>query len=268
MIKTAVKLVAIILLTAINSCYYEREMNEELEICFVRDDNIYIMNFDGSNQRQITDGGQDFAPSWSPDGKRLLFQRNPEPTIYIINTDKTNLKQISTIKSSSATWSADGEKIYYYEDNSSIYSIVEAKPDRTIIQRYNIGGIANALSPSPDGKYIYYLKNSDSYRLDLATGEEDQFTATVLEHCSISPDGSKIAHKLGSNDTYIYNINNNITDLLISQATYPCWTPDGKKIVYVSSSGNIFIINIDGSEKKPLTSSGGCSYPCVKWKPK
>ncbi len=270
MIKTAVKLGVIFLLTAINSCYYEREINEELEICFVRDGNIYIMNFDGSNQRQITDSGEDNMLSWSPDGKRILFQRGLAniPYVHIINSDRTDLKHLSAIASSSATWSADGEKIYYYEDNSSIYSIVEAKPDRTIIQRYNIGGIANALSPSPDGKYIYYLKNSDSYRLDLATGEEDQFTATVLEHCSISPDGSKIAHKLGSNDTYIYNINNNITDLLISQATYPCWTPDGKKIVYVSSSGNIFIINIDGSEKKPLTSSGGCSYPCVKWKPR
>ena len=272
--KTALKIAfIIILLTAINSCYYERESNDELEICFIRNNNIWTMNIDGTNQKQITFTNNNYAPSWSPDGKRILFSNDSTTkNIYIINSDGTNLKKITNSIapnfSSSATWSANGEKIYYYEDNSSIYSIVEAKPDRTIIQRYNIGGIANALSPSPDGKYIYYLKNSDSYRLDLATGEEDQFTATVLEHCSISPDGSKIAHKLGSNDTYIYNINNNITDLLISQATYPCWTPDGKKIVYVSSSGNIFIINIDGSEKKPLTSSGGCSYPCVKWKPK
>ena len=97
--KTTVKLSAIILLlTAINSCYYEREIHEELEICFVRDGNIYIMNFDGSNQRQITDSGEDFAPSWSPDGKRILFERGPMPTkIYIINSDMTNLKPLSSL---------------------------------------------------------------------------------------------------------------------------------------------------------------------------
>jgi len=172
-----------------------------------------------------------------------------------------------SIRSSSATWSTDGEKIYYYEENGSIYSIVAAKPDGTIIRRYNIGKMSNSLSASPDGKYIYYFGNSNSYRLNLATGEDDPFTLIPLDHCSISPDGNKIAHKLGSNDTYIYNINNNITDLLISPASYPCWTPDGKTIVF-ESGYNICRIDIDGSNFKKLTSSNNCSFPCVKWKPK
>ncbi|MEO7274419.1 MAG: hypothetical protein ABIX28_02900, partial [Vicinamibacterales bacterium] len=38
---------------------------------------LYVMNRDGSNIRQITTlGAASFAPSWHPDGKRLLFASN------------------------------------------------------------------------------------------------------------------------------------------------------------------------------------------------
>ena len=266
--KTAVKLAVIILLTAINSCYYEREINEELEICFERADGLYIMNIDGSNQRKLTDGADDDMPSWSPDGKRILFQRAilSTPYVHIINSDRTNLKRLSTIQSTNPTWSADGEKIHYYENNGS-YSIVSAKPDGTIIRRYTIATYPpNSLSASPDGKYIYYIKNNASYRLDLITGVEDQFTSTVLDQGSISPDGNNIAYENGSS-IYIYNIKNNTSSFLISSAFSPCWTPDGKTIVY-QSMGQIYSINIDSLESKPLTTSNDCYNPCVKWKPR
>ncbi|HPK56286.1 MAG TPA: hypothetical protein PKU84_07320 [Spirochaetota bacterium] len=267
--KTTVKLSAIILLlTAINSCYYEREIHEELEICFVRDGNIYIMNFDGSNQRQITDSGEDNMLSWSPDGKRILFQRGlaNTPYVHIINSDRTDLKPLSTIESSSATWSADGEKIYYYEENGSIYNIVSAKPDGTIIRRYNIGAQANALSASPDGKYIYYLKLSDSYRLDLTTGDEDIHTTYILDHGSLSPDGKRIAYYTGAG-VCLYHLDTGSSREIVPSGHSPCWTPDGKTIIYVSGD-NIFRINIDILKSEPLTTDSGYSKPCVKWKPK
>ncbi len=38
---------------------------------------IYVMNRDGSNLRQVTRlGGANFAPAWHPDGKRILFASN------------------------------------------------------------------------------------------------------------------------------------------------------------------------------------------------
>lgn len=63
---------------------------------------VYVMDADGSNVRQVTDlGAASFAPYFHPDGERIIFSSNygdPEGRIfnlYMINTDGTGLKQIT-----------------------------------------------------------------------------------------------------------------------------------------------------------------------------
>jgi TolB protein len=63
---------------------------------------LFVMGRDGSNQRQITKlGGANFAPSWHPDGKRLIFASNiADPKgrdfdVYMINVDGTGLERIT-----------------------------------------------------------------------------------------------------------------------------------------------------------------------------
>ncbi len=64
---------------------------------------LYVMNADGSGQKQITNmGGASFGPSWSHDGKRIIFSSNytnPRSRnfdLYMINPDGTNLEKITT----------------------------------------------------------------------------------------------------------------------------------------------------------------------------
>jgi Tol biopolymer transport system component len=63
---------------------------------------LWVMNADGSGQRQITRlGGANFGPSWTPDGQRIIFSsnhKNPRSRnfdLYIVRLDGSGLEQIT-----------------------------------------------------------------------------------------------------------------------------------------------------------------------------
>jgi Tol biopolymer transport system component len=63
---------------------------------------IWVMDADGSNARQVTDvGGANFGPYWHPSGDKVIFSTNhQDPTgrdfeLFMINLDGTGLKQIT-----------------------------------------------------------------------------------------------------------------------------------------------------------------------------
>ena len=65
---------------------------------------LWIMNADGSDQRQITHlGAASFGPSWTADGKKIIFSSNhhTDPKLgnfdlFLINPDGTGLEQVTT----------------------------------------------------------------------------------------------------------------------------------------------------------------------------
>lgn len=79
---------------------YQRLLSEDLIRPSQLD--IWIMDADGSNKRQITDNGAaNFGPFWHPDGSRILFSSNmgdPEGRefdLYMVNTDGSGLERIT-----------------------------------------------------------------------------------------------------------------------------------------------------------------------------
>jgi Tol biopolymer transport system component len=83
---------------------------------------LWVMNTDGSDQRQITHlPGASFAPAFTPDGRRIIFATNwRAPTsrnfdLYLVNLDGTGLEQVTTSPEFDAfpMFSPDGTRLVW-----------------------------------------------------------------------------------------------------------------------------------------------------------
>ncbi len=89
---------------------------------------VFIANADGSNVKQVTNFGQaNWAPSYFPDSKRIIFASNQEYkrgfpfNLYSINEDGTNLQKVSHEKIFDAfpMFSPNGKKLVFCSNRNN-----------------------------------------------------------------------------------------------------------------------------------------------------
>ena len=111
-----------------------------------RKDQIWIMNADGSNQNLLTNGtGHNIFPSFSPDGKRIIFSRRDDQDadksyvevsyLFVMNTDGSNLEQLAEINSFFARYSPDGKKIAFVMGKFPANAIYLANADGSNLKK-------------------------------------------------------------------------------------------------------------------------------------
>lgn len=258
---------------------------------------LYMRNGDGSNPVLVlTSTGLVESPSWSPNGKQLLYSddKSGAADIYKANYDGSDPVDLTNNPSrdEGPAWSPDGTKIAYVSDrNRSTADYRLWLMDADGSNEVDISDPASTLDRfpkwSPDGKKIYYSSSHGGveqvYAYDLASQTDTQvthFSATATEPV-ISPDGTKVLFAyVGPGDSklqlYIENVDGTGFKKLFQSCSngfseWPTWSPDGTKIAFISDcadpggNSSIYMINSDGTGEQRITTSTDDDWGEMDW---
>jgi TolB protein len=231
---------------------------------------VYAMNADGTDQRQLTRDAYESEESvWSPDGSRIVFVLDSyrgSSDLYVINADGSNKQRLTKEGNAGhAAWSPDGTHVAFSRyvtgggpvRGSTLYLM--AVPDGTGAvgrgeQRLTQTGTARVSSPSwsPDGTHIVCVV---SVGPDLG-GESTLYVLDV--QAALQSGGASLADMRA-----LPQASQNINDR-------PAWSPTGALIAFsaaVGSHRDIYIINADGTDLRQLTQTPDLDEHAPAWSP-
>lgn len=238
---------------------------------------LFTANLSGTAIRQITYPGPgevlDNEPDWSPDGKRIAFQRNDRSgcgpncetaEIWVVDAGGTNATAVADDQKGKGcakndggaggfcrgdpAWSPDGKRIIFA--CGTLPTATKPETERFCITGADRSQLTRLPSPprgaqdygpqwSPNGKRIAFER-----RIVSAKGETLRTAIFVMDS-----DGSQARR---------------ITPWPLRGGDHPDWSPDGRLILFHSNhegsdriTGNLYAVRPDGNGLRQLTRERG-----------
>jgi TolB protein len=269
----------------------------ESKIFFVSDRSghkeIWVMDYDGSNQRQVTHQDSiSLSPRISPDGSRLAFSSLTKTgwDILMFSLDLNRLVSFPRFGGTNLApaWSPDGARlalsssrgggseIYVCDANGgNLHRMTTGKgPDFSPVWNRKTGAQIAFVSGSTGLPQVYTIEAD-------GTNQQRMTDQGYAVSPNWSPNGQFLTlawtrkygpGEPGSSDIYLMDIASKQWVQLTHDGgrnDFPSWSPDGRHIVFQSSrSGKeeIWMMLADGTKLHQLTFTGRNSQPNWSWK--
>ena len=241
---------------------------------------IYYAHLDGGEKAQLTNNRTiNLAPSWSPDGRLLLYTsyKQGHPGLYLYDVVAGRETRIGDRSGSniSGRWSPNGRSIavaFERGGNTDIYLL--DRSGKAVRRLTDDPGIDVSPTWSPDGSRLAFVSDRSGspqiYIMEVATGRSQRLTYSG--DYNTSPDWSRKGDK-GERIAYTGRVGGRFQIFSLSaqggdpqQLTDsgnnedPSWSPDGRFLVFSSNrSGRyqLYIMGDTGENQQRLTASGG-----------
>jgi len=246
---------------------------------------IFLIPSEGGAPHAITDADGHTVtganPTWSPDGKTIAYDWHGDIYLIPYSGGKPQLLVSGTSATPYMVWSPDGKKlIYWNRTKGDIYVFPTENGKREPLGLIPSGEEVSGLAWSKDGQHLFISRgpfggNKNLWRvtIDPQTGKpiSDSLplsvTATDDIHCTISPDGNKLAYTVRQLERHLTALPiNPVTGLTSArsekltsksnQNEYPALSPDGRMLVWTShyvGKGALYCLDLEKREEIKVT---------------
>ncbi|MBI2963639.1 MAG: TolB family protein [Deltaproteobacteria bacterium] len=248
-----------------------------------------------SEFRRLTKGpGLDAMPSWSPDGRRIVFHARrpaqkgdalPTRKIWIIDRDGRNERRLSdgAAEEYHPVFSPDGSRIAFVSEANGSRDVWLMDADgKNPLPLTDDPGLEDHPCWSPDGSRLAYValpKDGGNFDLWIMNADGSgkrkvTFTAANEVFPAWHPQGHRIALASdvnGNFDLYTVSLPDEKLAPLVtgpSNDTRPAWSPDGTKIAFTrwpgegrSRDATLWIANADGSVPTEIAVAAPAAHP-------
>ena len=247
--------------------------NEDVgEFTTFSDDDVFVMDADGDNVRQLTpehDGSSSSQPTWSPDGRTIMYVRGPSIASAVVSATPLAFGELRTMDAAGGestrltrgepdaapAWSPDGREIVFVRG----HDLAKASGDMDLFVMGGSGGTPRRLTHTPDSLETAPAWSPDGSRIAFARSYSNSAFTGEGTIFVINRDGSGeslvLRHKLFSETSYGLS-----------------WSPDGQSIVVETGELDCTVVatvQITSPELRRLTSCTGPFRASVgpSWQP-
>jgi TolB protein len=250
---------------------------------------IWSMDYDGSNQRQLTAFGTiTQSPAVSQDGKWLAYSTLEEKPLHhriMLQSTETGIKTPFAGPEASITgwpeFTPDGQRLLFASSitgNTQIYSANLKGGDRRQITNSKAIDFSPKVNPKTGVEVLFISDRSGKqqlWRMNIDGGDPEMLTngAGEVANPSWSPDGQLIAFawtqgfEIGGFNIFVMDVAKREPAQLTKDGGVnenPWWAPDGLHVVFTSKRNGttqIFTVLADGTRVHALTTQGNNYQP-------
>lgn len=248
---------------------------------------IAVVRSDGGGFRQLTRDRRDRSPAWSPDGRRLAFERAGR--IYLMAADGTSVRRLMppSARGRQAAWSPNGREIAFIRTGALFVVRADGTRQRLLYRRKGV--VANRPTWSPDGRRIAFgVTDADldeqggldygsilvigrgggpARRVTDGRGEPSDPEPGTWAHDrgpDWSPDGARILFTRlvwlcpRCDQDEVFSVKPDGSEVVWITKGWswaPAWAPDGTRFVAVTANG-LEIFSVDGERLATLRRPG------------